>query len=114
MRYSIGCPGPPHAGTRTLIFTTGGGGSFGKQSSAAGFATPSDSEDLENGSIVAVKSARPKTERTSIVVVFMDVGDLWTCAGPRRSRGVRGTYFIPLSIRTTALSCPNEQIAAWK
>jgi hypothetical protein len=36
MWYSIGLPGASQAGTRTRTFTTGGGGSFGKQSGAGG------------------------------------------------------------------------------
>src|SRR5256885_911364 len=75
MRYSIGCPGSAHAGTRTFTFTTGGGGSLGRQSS--GPIGDSLVSERENGAVSTANSAMPKIIRTKEVVVFMDVKISW-------------------------------------
>src|SRR5207302_3073424 len=72
-QYLIVSPGSAQAGTRTMIFTTGGGGYFGRQSASGGTA---GSEALNeagaaNGSVVMAKIAAPNIKRTSEVTVFM-------------------------------------------
>src|SRR4051812_5289576 len=85
MRYSMACWRPAHAGTRTLIFRTGGGGSLTGQSSTTGTGTATSAASCprrrsppvmggeEKGSRAARKSAPPKQKREIVANVFMAV-----------------------------------------
>src|SRR5688500_6515927 len=77
MQYRIGCPGSENAGTRTLSFTTGGGGSFGKQSSGlfpdSGGSPSAPTGDPEIGNSSIMRSATPRASRAQVKVVFMKI-----------------------------------------
>src|SRR5262249_11416974 len=86
MQYLI-CPsGSEHAGTRTMILTTGGGGYFGKQS---GSATPpcigapcigKEWAEARKGDAITAPTQRPKSKRVN--EIFMAE------TGSRAARGM--------------------------
>src|SRR5262245_9940483 len=99
MQYLIALPGSLHAGTRTMIFTTGGGGYFGKQSSVS---PARNVGDAANG-VANTKITAPNAVRASEVAVFMADTD-WLRAG----------LVSPLSRGAIGLSCQKPGNRCWK
>ncbi len=100
MQYLIAVPGSAHAGTRTLIFTTGGGGYFGKQSSSGISCGPGAAK----GVVIDITRMAPNSARSIKGIVFM--ADWIRAQSPGR--------VMPLSMRTIVLSCPFHANRAWK
>src|SRR5262245_47599851 len=66
--YLIALPGSLHAGTRTMIFTTGGGGYFGRQSSSA---SPARNVGGAANGVAITNITATNAVRASEVAVFM-------------------------------------------